>query len=98
MINPQYEGTYYFANDFAALLPDTPDFEGDASGKGLMRLRAEKGLSRVLIFSPRHDLTLPKMDQQTLENVVQLWVDQSVELANIDYINHIQIFENKGEK
>ena len=26
-LNPQYETTFVFTNDFAALLPDTPEYE-----------------------------------------------------------------------
>jgi UDPglucose--hexose-1-phosphate uridylyltransferase len=51
----------------------------------------------VICFSPRHDLTLPQMSHEELCKVVDVWAAQYQELAAIDGINHVQIFENKGE-
>ena len=31
-----------------------------------------------------------------IENVIKVWKEQYLELGAIDYINHVQIFENKG--
>src|SRR5437867_1016634 len=57
--NPSYTGTYWFTNDFAALLPDSPLSPGErgAGGEGdkLFRHAAVAGTCRVLCFSPRHD-------------------------------------------
>lgn len=94
--NPDYTGTFVFDNDFSALLPGTPEHEADPSGRGLMRMKAESGLCRVIVFTPRHDLTLAQMDQSVLEGVVDLWTDQYEDLAANDEINHVMIFENKG--
>src|SRR3990172_4256308 len=55
--NPHYEHTFVFNNDYAALLPDTPSLPLDQNG--LIRARSERGICRVICFSPRHDLTLP---------------------------------------
>lgn len=95
--NPKYQRTYVFDNDFMALLPEAPRHEQDADRKGLMRLRSERGLCRVIVFSPRHDLTLAQMDHAALMDVVGLWTDQYVELGAMEFIHHVQIFENKGE-
>ena len=95
--NPAYTGTFVFDNDFASLLPDTPQGERDDSqGRGLLRLQSERGTCRVIVFSPRHDLTLSQMDQNELEAVVALWTDQYVELGALEHVNHVMIFENKG--
>jgi UDPglucose--hexose-1-phosphate uridylyltransferase len=51
----------------------------------------------VICFSQRHDLTLPQMSHEELCKVVDVWAAQYQELAAIDGINHVQIFENKGE-
>src|SRR5690349_21103242 len=58
-VNPQYTEPFAFTNDFAAPLPDTPD--GDINDSALLVARGQKGLCRVICFSPRHDLTLPQM-------------------------------------
>ncbi|MCA0456222.1 MAG: UDP-glucose--hexose-1-phosphate uridylyltransferase [Chloroflexi bacterium] len=91
--NPQYTSTYVFTNDFAALLPDTPDAEPAANP--LMQVQAVRGTSRVICFSPRHDLTLPEMAVEDIRNVVDVWAEQTAELGQ----KHawVQVFENKGE-
>jgi UDPglucose--hexose-1-phosphate uridylyltransferase len=92
--NPQYESTFVFQNDFGALLPDTPSAELDQHG--LLRAASERGLCRVICFSPRHDWTLPVMPLPDIRRVVDVWAEQTTELGGLDYINHVQIFENNG--
>lgn len=90
--NPMYESTFVFTNDFAALLPDTPDSEYTPSP--LLRAATERGTCRVICFSPRHDLTLPEMPTQAIRSVIDVWAEQTEELAR----GHtwVQVFENKG--
>jgi UDPglucose--hexose-1-phosphate uridylyltransferase len=92
--NPVYAGTYVFDNDFASLLPPKEDL-GLRSG-GLLEAETEAGICRVICFSPRHDLSLPEMSQAEVEAVVRTWTDQYLDLGDVDYIRHVQIFENKG--
>ena len=93
-INPPYEGTYVFDNDFSALLPDTP--AGAESAHPLFRIEAERGICRVVCFTPRHDLTLPEMDRQAVEQVIRTWAEESGRLAGREGIGYVQVFENKG--
>lgn len=90
--NPAYRSTHVFENDFAALLPDTPDQE--AGDHPLLRARGVAGTSRVICFSPRHDLTLPRMPVAAIEGVVEVWCEQVADLG--DQFRWVQIFENKG--
>jgi len=92
--NPAYTGTYVFDNDFPALLPDTPPGEVDV--QGVLVAGAERGICRVVCFSPRHDLTLPELEPAALRQVVDTWAEQTEELGARPFINHVQIFENKG--
>jgi UDPglucose--hexose-1-phosphate uridylyltransferase len=92
--NPQYKSTFVFQNDFGALLPDTPTAELDQYG--LLRATSERGLCRVICFSPRHDWTLPVMPLPDIRRVVDVWAEQTTELGAMDFINHVQIFENNG--
>lgn len=91
--NPEYKDVFVFTNDFAAIQPDVPFANHDT---GFFRLKSERGTCRVICFSPRHDLTIPQMEIKEITKVVQLWVDECQELDKKDYINYIQIFENKG--
>ncbi len=94
--NPAYENTYVFINDFSAILPDTPSEEHKEGPNGLLQAKGEKGICRVVCFSPRHDLTLARMDTPAIENVVKVWKEQYLDLGAKPFINHIQIFENRG--
>ena len=61
--NPAYDRTFVFANDYAALLPDTPrTWRIRTWATALLRAESERGICRVVCFSPRHDLTLAEMD------------------------------------
>lgn len=91
-VNPDYDSTFVFTNDFAALLPDTPQHQHQGS---LFSSEAVKGTSRVICFSPRHDLTLAEMDVSGLRNVVDLWREQLAELG--ETYRWVQIFESKGQ-
>jgi UDPglucose--hexose-1-phosphate uridylyltransferase len=92
--NPRYEGTFVFDNDFAALLDDMPAEQ--MNEKGLLVAGSERGLCRVICFSPRHDLTLALMDTADIEKVVEVWTSQYREIGAMEGINHVQIFENRG--
>ncbi|MGC9999846.1 MAG: UDP-glucose--hexose-1-phosphate uridylyltransferase [Bryobacteraceae bacterium] len=92
--NPQYETTLVFANDFAALLPDTP--AGTFEHGELLRAEAQPGVCRVVCFSPRHDLAIAEMDAGAVRRVVDAWVDEYSELMARPGIGYVQIFENRG--
>jgi UDPglucose--hexose-1-phosphate uridylyltransferase len=93
--NPKYTSTFVFDNDYAALMPDSAG--GEVIQSPLMVARAERGICRVVCFSPRHDLTIPNMGVNDIVAVIELWCDQYRQLAAVDWINYIQIFENRGE-
>jgi len=92
--NPDYRSTFVFDNDFPGLLPAIPATEHN--DRGLLVARTEKGICRVVCFSERHDLTLGLMSEQEIRKVLDIWVQQYRELGNIPWINHGQIFENRG--
>jgi UDPglucose--hexose-1-phosphate uridylyltransferase len=94
--NPDYKDTFVFTNDFSALYPEVAAQSWDADNRGLLVAESEKGICRVLCFSPRHDLTLSTMAVPNTRRVVDLWADQSQELGSLDFIRYVQIFENRG--
>ncbi len=93
--NPNYKGTFVFDNDFAALLPNAP--EGSINKGGLLKAESESGICRVINFSPDHSLTLAQMEEESIVGVVDTWIEQYTELGAKENINHVQIFENKGD-
>ena len=92
--NPKYESCYVFDNDFPALLKNEVSF--DLQQEDLFKINPERGINRVICFSPKHNVTLAEMQITEIENVIKVWKEQYLELGAIDYINHLQIFENKG--
>lgn len=93
-LNPDYKGTYVFTNDFSSLLIDTP--EGKESDGELFMAESEQGICKVICFSPRHDLTIPQMTHEAVCDVVDVWEKEFREIGSRDFINYVQIFENKG--
>ncbi|MCX8010867.1 MAG: galactose-1-phosphate uridylyltransferase, partial [Ignavibacteria bacterium] len=85
-----------FDNDFSAL-----DFnsaaEGNNRGNELLTAKSEKGICRVVCFSPIHNLSLGEMSVDEIKLVVDTWCDEYKNLGSKEEINYIQIFENKGE-
>jgi UDPglucose--hexose-1-phosphate uridylyltransferase len=94
-VNPEYKDSFVFVNDYSALLADAPSGEMDVDG--LLVAKSQKGICKVISFSPRHDLTLAQMDVQSIEKVVDVWVNEFTCISANPEIRYIQIFENKGE-
>lgn len=92
-VNPHYEHTFVFTNDFAALLPDVP--ASPPSTDPLFQLQAVRGTSWVICFSPRHDLTLAEMSASDIRRVVEMWADQTADLGQT--YQWVQVFENRGD-
>jgi len=93
-VNPGYTDSFVFVNDYAALL-DTGDKQA-AAEDNLFIATPERGICKVICFSPRHDLTLAEMDISALIKVVDVWQDEFRALSTTEWIKYIQIFENKG--
>jgi UDPglucose--hexose-1-phosphate uridylyltransferase len=95
--NANYQTTFIFTNDFAALKPEVESARQDDSGRGLLLSESEGGICKVVCFSPRHDLTLARMTVPEIARVVDIWAEQYAEIGSLPYINYVQIFENRGE-
>jgi UDPglucose--hexose-1-phosphate uridylyltransferase len=93
-ITPRYESVFIFDNDYAALLPDSPEPAPDSSP--LLHSERERGVCRVVCFHPDHSLTIPRMQLADVRVVVDAWQEQYRELGNEPDLNYVQIFENRG--
>ncbi|OCF36583.1 galactose-1-phosphate uridylyltransferase [Kwoniella heveanensis BCC8398] len=101
--NPAYKSTFTFENDFPALLPQAPP-SPSANNDPVDSLFASdpvKGRCSVICFHPRHDLTLARMEEDDIQNVIgewkrvykvegEHWRERGIESG------YIQIFENRG--
>jgi UDPglucose--hexose-1-phosphate uridylyltransferase len=94
-VNPDYKSTYSFINDFSSLIENIPEF--DINTSDLLISKSERGICKVICFSPRHDLTLAEMELHEIEIVVRMWREEYKNLGALPFINYVQIFENRGE-
>ena len=92
--NPRYSGVFAFDNDFPALSADK--IKASESRSELFRSSPEHGACRVLCFSPRHDMSVSKMDVECIEDVIYSWCKEYEILSGREDIGYVQIFENRG--
>jgi UDPglucose--hexose-1-phosphate uridylyltransferase len=92
--NPDYNETFVFTNDFSALLPDSPVEE--MNEKDLLIAQTDNGICKVICFSPKHNLTLAKMEVPDIKKVVDVWTKEYEKIGKNEFINYVQIFENRG--
>ena len=93
-INPDYKHTFVFINDYAAL---KPDITSEVYHHGLLEAKSEKGICKVICFSPNHSLTLSRMSIEAIKRVIETWQAEFKTLSEKPFINYVQIFENRGE-
>lgn len=91
--NPDYQDTFVFTNDFAALMTDSP--QAPPSDNPLFKTQGVRGLSRVICFSADHCKTLPELPVKNIRAVIDTWSEQIEELGK--RFLWVQAFENKGE-
>lgn len=92
--NPHYQSVYIFSNDYAALLSESAEIFPPP--QSLLQYQMVKGICKVIVFSPRHDLTLAELEKEQLTELVREWISEYKALRVQKDIRYIQIFENKG--
>ena len=93
--NPGYKGVYVFDNDLPCVGVNAPvDLQKPS---GIYKNRPANGIARVICYSPKHNVSLAELSKEEIENVIGVWQKQYQELGGRDGINHVLIFENKGE-
>lgn len=93
--NPPYANVFSFVNDYSALLPHAPsNFNPPASP--LLAGEPARGICKVLCFHPDHSLTLARMTTAEIRPVIDAWAEEYQALGSIDWIQYVQIFENRG--
>ncbi len=94
ILNPDYDSTFVFDNDFPALLPGAP--AGEFEIGGLLHAQRESGRCRVICYSPHHNLTLGQMGVAQIRQVIDTWVAEYQALGADPHIRAVTIFENRG--
>ena len=93
--NPRYDDVFVFDNDHPCVSPRGP--KEPAAPPGIYRNRRANGVARVVCYSPRHDLTLAQLEPAQVLGLLRVWQEQHRELASRPEVDHVLIFENKGE-
>lgn len=86
---------YKYDNDFPALSMDPP--VPDDIATELYKTREAYGKCEVILYSPKHTITLPELPVSHVKKLVDLWTERFVELSKDEKIKYIFIFENRGE-
>lgn len=94
-INPAYTGVYVFDNDRPSIALDAPYDLPPAPG--IYHNKSATGLTRVLCYSPIHNLTMSGLSVVQIADVIRQWQQQTNELAAMPEVKSVAIFENKGE-
>jgi UDPglucose--hexose-1-phosphate uridylyltransferase len=74
--------------------PEAPE---PAAAPAFYRSRPARGIARVVCYSPRHDLTLAELDVAGIDALLATWQEQQRDLCSRPGIQHVLVFENKGE-
>jgi UDPglucose--hexose-1-phosphate uridylyltransferase len=90
--NPDYTQTFTFENDFAAVLP-APAPEAPTPVHPLMISEPVHGACDVLLFHPRHDLTIARMTIKDIEFIIDDWIRIYHKRGSQTGIEYVQIFE-----
>jgi len=93
--NPVYGSVFVFDNDHPCVGPAAP--RDLPPPPGIYRNAPASGLARVVCYSPRHDMTLAAMSVDDIERLLTTWSAQYDDLGARPEVNHVLIFENKGE-
>ena len=91
---PEYDVLKY-DNDFPALSQNPPQMDDVATD--FFKVRPSYGKCEVILYSPEHTTTLPKLLKEHIVKLVSLWQERFSELSKDENIKYIFMFENKGE-
>ena len=93
--NPTYTSAYVFDNDHPCVGPLAPqDLSNPAD---VLRARPAQGIARVVCYSPLHNATLAELSIDEIVTLLRVWQEQYRELSTRAEVDHVLIFENKGE-
>ncbi|WP_392486733.1 galactose-1-phosphate uridylyltransferase [Haloimpatiens sp. FM7315] len=85
-----------YDNDFPALMENPP--EPDEVGSDFYKVSKAYGKCEVILYSKLHNVTLPELDVEHIEKLVDLWCERYKKLSEDEKIKYIFEFENRGEE
>lgn len=93
--NDNYTGTFVFDNDHPCVGEGAPALLERPPAP--YRNQSAQGIARVVCYSPHHNLSLAELEVCEIESLFHAWQEQYLDLTGRREINHVLIFENRGE-
>jgi UDPglucose--hexose-1-phosphate uridylyltransferase len=93
--NSDYEQIFVFDNDHPNASFDAP--ESEIPTAAIYKSKPAHGISRVVCYSPKHNLTLAELSVEEIVKLLKTWGEQYRELGSLNEVKHVLVFENKGE-
>ena len=89
-----------FENRFPSLLrvPGTDEETGYVDGTDLWPVRPAVGRCEVICFSPDPAASLSTVTARRMRTIVEAWADRTRALNQIDGVEQVYCFENRGEE
>jgi UDPglucose--hexose-1-phosphate uridylyltransferase len=84
-----------FENRFPSLVPGVPGGGGDHA---LFVRRPGVGRCEVVCFTADHDASFAQLSPERVEVVLEAWTDRTRELGALPGVEHVFVFENRGEE
>jgi UDPglucose--hexose-1-phosphate uridylyltransferase len=92
---PDDYDVYIYPNDFPSL--SIPPPEPAVSSTRLYPVEESRGVCDVVLYHPDHHLSLSDLDIDHIVKLVNLWRARFNELAEMNDIKYVFIFENRGD-
>jgi UDPglucose--hexose-1-phosphate uridylyltransferase len=93
--NAPYTGVFVFDNDHPCVGDGAPG--NLPAPAGIYRNQPAAGHSRVVCFTPRHDVTLAQLSETQVVSLLEVLQAQYRDLGARAEVRHVLVFENKGE-
>jgi len=88
-----------FENRFSSLAEDVPAVPEMVDGNQELFLRRPGvGRCEVVCFTSDHNSSFPALTPQRVQTVMAAWVDRTVELSRLPFVEQVFPFENRGEE
>jgi len=93
--NDDYASVFVFDNDAPCVGQNAPFTLAPAPG--IYHNRPATGVARVVCYSPFHNVTLAELPPGRIVEFLRAWQDEYCELGERPEVNHLLVFENKGQ-
>lgn len=87
-----------FENRFPSFSGRSPVQPGPLDGEELWPVRPAAGRCEVVCFTSDHDAAFASLDRRRARTVVEAWADRTAALGELDGVEQVFCFENRGQE